>query len=296
MPIQRTVQVNLLDLPIVQELIGKRPDDSLYHYTDRPGLLGIIERRQLWASNARYMNDANELSTAIHLARTTVGNLSFAASNAQTKLKNDILDFLATFERAQDVFVFSLSEKPDLLSQWRAYTQPGNGYSVGFEVNQISQIADRISFHLAPCIYDRTEHGRMLATVIDDTYSTLMSNLDAGAKSLDARSEALGRFAGGFFFIAPIIKDPSFSEECEWRLVQPATSVWAPEVCFRDGRTLMVPYIPISLADGADPIHTVIVGPTPHPELEKRALSGLLTKYGLPEAAVESSVVPYRIW
>jgi hypothetical protein len=120
--------------------------------------------------------------------------------------------------------------------------------------------------------------------------------LEKGRDCREAKGVALAHFTGSFFFVAPIIKDPAFSEENEWRLVQPVASVSDPEVCFRDGCTILLPYLPIVVGGDAMPIRKVIVGPTPHPKLEERALKELLIKHGITDPCVVSSAVPYIGW
>ena len=34
----------------------------LWHYTNLAGLIGIVERRKLWATDLRYLNDSTELA------------------------------------------------------------------------------------------------------------------------------------------------------------------------------------------------------------------------------------------
>src|SRR5215469_16252150 len=48
------------------------PPDCLYHYTDQLGLLGIIEKRELWATKVQYMNDSTEFGLAVELAKTRI--------------------------------------------------------------------------------------------------------------------------------------------------------------------------------------------------------------------------------
>lgn len=134
-----------------------------------------------------------------------------------------------------------------------------------------------------------------MTLVLNEARGALVKAIALKKSSQDARSEALAVFAAGFFFVAPVIKHQAFSEEQEWRLVLPAASVWDPRMRFRDGGTLLTPYLSIALSS-PPPIRTVFVGPTPHPDLEARATSGLLTTSGLPEAKVQNSTIPYRLW
>jgi hypothetical protein len=54
-----------------------------------------------------------------------------------------------------NVFVFCLSVRGDLLSQWRAYGEPGNGYSIGFDAPALDEIIRRREgMQLAAVCYD----------------------------------------------------------------------------------------------------------------------------------------------
>ena len=57
---------------IIASLYADLPDETLYHYTNLKGLLGIVESRVLWASDIRYMNDASELKHTVDLIRIEI--------------------------------------------------------------------------------------------------------------------------------------------------------------------------------------------------------------------------------
>jgi hypothetical protein len=50
----------------MKHLLATRPP-VIYHYTTQRGLLGIIENRELWATNILYMNDSTEFSIVFQL-------------------------------------------------------------------------------------------------------------------------------------------------------------------------------------------------------------------------------------
>jgi len=96
---------------------------TLYHYTGQTGLLGIIKEESVWTTPIQYLNDASELTPAIELSETL---LSERAESSQEK-DNAICWPASKWHQIGDalreagVFVFSLSENGDLLSQWHAY-------------------------------------------------------------------------------------------------------------------------------------------------------------------------------
>jgi hypothetical protein len=97
---------------------------------------------------------------------------------------------------------------------------------------------------------------------------------------------------------APALKDASFAEEAEWRLVRLPSSFEEGKLQFREGRSMLIPYNQHFFPDNCDsvPIEELIIGPTPHPELAREAAQALLTSHGLPSTKVRSSAIPYRTW
>ncbi len=59
------------------------------------------------------------------------------------------------------IFVFFLSEKGNLLSQWRGY-YPHGGYSIGFNTLAFGKLMEKKGLRFVKCIYERNdqEHYR----------------------------------------------------------------------------------------------------------------------------------------
>ncbi len=57
---------------ITEKLYSNTPTETIYHYTNFPGLIGIVEKRVLWASNILYMNDSAEMNHTVELIQTDV--------------------------------------------------------------------------------------------------------------------------------------------------------------------------------------------------------------------------------
>jgi C-terminal processing protease CtpA/Prc len=54
---------------ILEEVLSHRPDGPLYHYTKQAGLLGIIRKKEIWATHTQYLNDTREFLHAVQLIR-----------------------------------------------------------------------------------------------------------------------------------------------------------------------------------------------------------------------------------
>jgi hypothetical protein len=130
---------------------GPKTDGVLYHYTSHKSLRGIVEDRLLKISHVYYMNDANEIRYGAQLLKSVVTERQNRATD-QT-----LIDFLVEFrdwlnqliDLTHYIFVFSLTEKGNLLSQWRAYTPSGTaGVSIGFSEEGLRAIATQRGFEL----------------------------------------------------------------------------------------------------------------------------------------------------
>ena len=54
----------------VWSFLRQRPPGPLFHYTDANGLLGILEHKEIWATDALHLNDAQEFKHALSLLQT----------------------------------------------------------------------------------------------------------------------------------------------------------------------------------------------------------------------------------
>ena len=97
--------------------------------------------------------------------------------------------------------------------------------------------------------------------------------------------------------LAMMLKDSSFAEEREWRLISMPKMVTALE--FRQGTSMLVPFFKFALDTRRDAyLDSVRVGPTPHRELSVNAVRMLLRKLELSNAdhMVTETRIPFRNW
>lgn len=267
----------------------------LHHYTNRAGLLGIVTSGQVYASHVLFLNDSREFLYAESLAQEIVERRS-----QQTRLPELYKALTRFFEgrrfgpHLRSVFVFSMSENPDQLSQWRAYCDPGNGYSIGFHTELLQSIVAS-ELTLFRCSYDRSEHERLIEGVLTEAEEDLERNRAAGVAEGDLSVGALAFFLLGLLSLAPVLKHPTFHEEKEWRLVSSPRDL--KEAKYRASPSLLVPYRPVPIRENdLIPVVRVLVGPGPHPDLDEMAVSGLFDGQTSPPCVVERSRIPFRSW
>jgi hypothetical protein len=109
---------------------------TLYHYTSLEALVSIVQSKRLRASAIQFLNDTSE---AVRLKEDVVSILRKRTSSSKDQeILKTLIDALDPGPK-QSLFVASLSEKSDLLSQWRAYCPSGRGVSIGFSSDSLGE-------------------------------------------------------------------------------------------------------------------------------------------------------------
>jgi hypothetical protein len=272
----------------------QQPPDLLYHYSGQAGLLGIIGNAELWATKIQYMNDATEFGLALSLARQQLDAIIDSSGHSGEKaLAVELRDSLRGLEDI-NIFAICFCEKSDLLSQWRGYA--GNqGYSLAFSTNALMQATAVSNFVLGRCIYDQTLQRKIVEEAI--AYC-----LDQGLMfPMNRKFGYHGPLADMLFRCGVFFKDVSFVEEQEWRLVSTTIMFHDNRLRFRFGNSMITPYLALDLSRGRFPIEYVVVGPCPHMELSKSAVTSLLMQKGnrgplSGQPIALASAIPFRNW
>jgi hypothetical protein len=114
------------------EFAMQSPPRELFHYTSAESMLAIIKSQCMFATERSFLNDPQEFQWGISAFRDRI----------LTKIAGSYsIDFIRQVEQALEsklsddrrLFVLSLSANPDLLSQWRAYGDDGEGFALGFD-------------------------------------------------------------------------------------------------------------------------------------------------------------------
>jgi hypothetical protein len=283
--------------PAFAEHVKKSPPDFLYHYTGQVGLLGIVEQAELWATKIQYMNDATEFGLALHLASARSLDDIISNSNHLSE-KAACARLLESLRGLEDINIFAVCfcENGDLLSQWRGYAGGRYGYSIGFDSDVLMQIADRSGFTLGRCIYDTAVQRDIMRQAV--AYCIR----DELAVPAQTRWGFHGPLADILLRCGVFFKDSSFEDEMEWRLMSPAILFYDDKLRFRIGSSMITPFYPLPITNEADlPIRHIVVGPCPHMDLAKSAITSLLMRYGIRgplngQQVAFGSAIPFRNW
>jgi hypothetical protein len=281
---------------ILNEVLSRRPHTPLYHYTGQTGLLGIIREKQIWATHTPYLNDRREFMHAVDLVREEIDELLTSPDHQTRSILQEMNDGISGIE-SMNVCVCSFSEERDSLSQWRAYGSGTSGFAIGFPPDFLAEATEKAGWYLAPCIYDPSDQRTLIRSLVEEV---LEQNIE---RKRAAKTEEDDLPPGGNLYAylnryAPILKDCSFREEREWRMISRPLMYRNKRFDFRQGSSLLIPYYKFPLADEGLTfrLHEVVVGPTPDERRSRMSVRGFLVHWGLKDVPIEISKVPYRNW
>jgi hypothetical protein len=288
------------------------PADILFHYTSLRAMQSMLKHRSIWATDIRYFSDAAELR---HLMNALHEGIEKRDSSEVLRQFHDWLSERlprrssatnvatpsggAVSPEGGMVFAVSFSAQGDLLSQWRAYSPPGKGVSLGFDPAVVARLAAEQSFSVGRCLYDRKKQEDLVNEILDALTSLAVEMGE------DPKREATQSYYGVFqaietplLRIGALFKHPAFREEVELRAVSPVlTNVVDAGIRYREGSSTLVPYLEFQLESSSSPmpLTNVFVGPTPHVTLASDAIHRCARSHGT-APDVLSSIIPYRTW
>jgi hypothetical protein len=236
-------------------------NNLLYHYTNASGLHGIITSGALWATKMQHLNDSKEFRHAVDVAKKELDSRlqASAVTEEEHYLFKMLIERVDSMKGA-NTFIFSMSEEPDLLSQWRAYGGKG-GFSIGFNFNSILTLAHKQGFRLIKCIYDIERQKELINYLIDEVKNIF---LEDPAKHRREKGVFSNKFYSPFLLMASTMKHESFQEEREWRLIGGPFSTLSRNCKWRPTISMLLPYYVFDLNnDEKLAIENIIIGPNP---------------------------------
>lgn len=298
---------------------------EVMHYTTAEGLLGVIQRQELWATRSDFLNDREERKgfIAIGLPRICEAvvdlNLPSATAVERKAATNQLVESLASLVFEDHAYFASLSSFPKydidhgLLSQWRGYGKDG-GYAIVFDRQKLDRalIQEFMSHDYRLLKMDDVAYyGGQTDDLDGPSVAQLMNHANAIRESLNlVPSEQRSSVFEAFIMSSALYKHRGFREEAEVRIVAVPTSekIRAVEKCmaipssrtkkainFRSREGLIIPYIPLKLTSDQYPelpISRIIVGPHPDADRRQLAVEALLAERCV-KAEVFTSGIPF---
>lgn len=267
------------------EIMKKQIPHTLYHYTSSSVLVSIIQSRKIRLSARWHLNDPREGEDFKDFLNGYV-----SADSEKAEKAKKAIELLNNFH----FYVACFSEHGDVLSQWRAYAQDGEGISIGFNRK-----------HLFNCI---AKQSLMVARPVE--YADNLNDLNSEGEAYKAFSTILNHgeapSANVLQTLAKIrwsIKRKAYKEEMEHRLIltsRDPASISSPvgrtnvQRHFFGAKTEVRDYMEVEFndADWAGLISEIIIGPKNRTNLV--VLKDFLTAYKLPNTKISVSAAHYR--
>ncbi|MHB1554200.1 MAG: DUF2971 domain-containing protein [Acidimicrobiales bacterium] len=277
--------------------------DSVYHYTTASGLLGILSSASLWATDLRFLNDAQEAVYAQDLVIDAVRSMENPVNDPAHWAHQHGQSAVETFSTYQElvldelegsefgVYVVCFCESGDLLSQWRGYGQD-NGYAIEFRRGGLEEAIQGIRTYPPATGLFKVQYGR------DAAEGVVRSAVDQGASfNLNHPGVKAHYSALAVSSMLAQVKHPGFAEEQEWRLVvgleisDESSMPVSKQTLYRVTPMAIVPYIDVPF--NREAIGTIRVGPGDNVEVREAGVRRLIRTFGL-NATVTRSDVPLR--
>jgi hypothetical protein len=282
--------------------------DIIWHYTSGDALLGVVETGTLYATQVSCLNDSTEIRYGAKLLRDAFMNIQTDAMEEKLLLeriiKVTVEEPAAPTNLPSAWFVTCFSKEKDDLSQWRAYSGGENGYAIAFLASGFfgrGSIVARVN-------YDEEQHKQVAENVANATISFFKEGLYArptgeiNTATVDAwATEFLGVWERLVGRLAPMVKNPAFRGENEYRIVHELQVHEMWQLRFRQKQTLMSRHLPLifpppnyATQSQLLPIMEVMVGPSRHKEISRVSVETFLRQKGYPAVPVTMSKSPFQ--
>jgi hypothetical protein len=285
--------------PLIES--SEKPPRHLYHYTSLQGMMGIVESQTLWATDARYLNDAKELIWA-----KEVFGQALIAAETHSEAERDFVATLNNTHGLSDigfrVFCTSFSEADDDLGQWRGYGSGTDG-GVSLGISSSKMMYKLPEAMMLPILYDAEQQAAIAQKIVAMMLDFFRSNLEESPiANAFFVPHCIQLFRQMTVIAALRFKASYWSGEKEWRLITFITSYGRDELHkldFRQGRLGMTPYIklpfPVEAYRKGVPIERLVLGPSLYPDLSLESIRLYMQKHGYElHKGLEASSIPLR--
>jgi len=281
------------------------PETLLWHYTNGSSLIAILDSMSIYSTQISCLNDATELKYGSTLFHDALRELRAETSNdhmAENLLDGAISYFKENpdYQAASFHFVACFSEEEDDLSQWRAYGGGENGYAIGFRAADLLCVPNSMLVRVS---YDTDLQRRLAMKVATEMVRFFKEGVGQYAPSdlIQFGQEFLEAWEEQLVMVAPMVKNPGFFKEKEYRITKGFVAGDLEKVKFVQKNTMMSRHLPLQ-PTGRDrseryrlPIAKIMVGPSRHPQISRNTVDTLLRQKGYPAGLVSLSKIPFQL-
>ncbi len=126
----------------------------IYHYTSLESFLLIATQLTLRLSNAKFMNDGNELEYGKQLFLKMLSDRKDLTPQDINQVASLFSENLA---KGPETYAFCMTSLRDAFTQWKLYGDDGRGVAIGFDRGILEQIDDSSVGDVSYCATNQTE-------------------------------------------------------------------------------------------------------------------------------------------
>ena len=192
----------------------------LYHFTDMDGLKGILQTRSLWASLAMALEDISEIKYALECSKRIIEH---SKASSDSSFFDEIIPLL-NLENSRIIdtlgmktYIVSLRSNVDASAHWEKYGRAGKGFAIAFALKHLV-IPGVLPL---PVLYDPAAQDNLIHEFIESNMKLFceLKQKCPRQELLLLRQRAIQFTAFGLWTLAPVIKNSSYIDEQEWRLI-----------------------------------------------------------------------------
>ena len=185
--------------------------DVLFHYCNIESFASIIKNASIWLSDVSKSNDYLECVLCRNKIKESIEKI-LAADEKDLEAWKWGYDHGCKLNREIYSYCVCFSENCDQLSQWRGYANNGKGIAIGFDKNILDELKTDDIYRIAfdSVIYDSKEQEDYIGEVVNENLEKMRVKGIAHV-GIELNTNYRLKF--------PFVKNPSFWEEGEWRIV-----------------------------------------------------------------------------
>jgi len=273
-------------------------DQIIWHYTNGPGLLGILQSSTLYATQVASLSDAKETKYASDLYKDAVKNLIQEKKDDSVAVAflKEVLEYVkeepdSPTHGSSKFFVTCFSADKDELTQWDRYGGD-NGYAIGFWARGLNREPNSQLYRV---VYDRDKQIKGASQIAEATLSFFLEGLN------EERAKDIAIWGKEFFQawdewvykLAPLVKDAAWKSENEFRIVHELKSSEFSQVRFAQRKTMISRYLALNTPSWVKrrspllPIAIIVIGPGSHPSFTTISVRLLLEQMGYTDVPIE---------
>lgn len=281
---------------------------TVYHYTTSQALLSILNKKSIWFTNVRFMNDTAELKYPIELLKNTIDSFSYGDDQQRSDVEKYFHEHVIpkVEERSTRQYILSFSFDADSLHLWNYYGR-NEGYAIGFSLPELMDIlSSKTAMLLENSDYRYTGfsifHGKVLyqydlqQQFVKDSVKLFISFLDIGRSLEDsADKQSLLKHINNLRFLLYAalynMKYLPHSVENEFRICIIPNDDFRGAL-FRERNGLIIPFVEVG--NITKPIKEIVIGPKVHDENALQGIQAILQHRGMEKVKISRSKLEIR--